>query len=193
MSFRVTPTHFPGWKVMAASMQTLPKNTGSTRLHLHLTVGVCVRSEQRTKLITLCMALVPGITLAAPKGKWLYHQYHHLWLTSKQTCYYRYYCWDTFLQHLSVGHSWMISLGCPTGNSSQTCQFSVFQAHSNGLRQEEQHLTWNTGSGHNCLCNYLIYSDKRTILYLQMLAKLCYWNDTHTSQLLEYHAQKGLL
>lgn len=74
----------------------------------------------------------------------------------------------------------MISLGCPTESSSPTCQFSVFQAQRSGSGHQDLHLTWNTGSGCSCLCNYLIYSGNKTILYLQMLAKLCYWNYTHT-------------
>lgn len=157
-----------------------PGKQAALWLCLHLAMGLCARSEQRTKLITLCTVLVPDITFATPKAN-DYHQYHHLWPTSKQTCYYRYYFWKRYISIvLSVGHSWMISLGCPTGSSSPTCQFSVFQAQRSWSGHQDLHLTWNTGSGYSCLCNYLIYSGNKTILYLQMLAKLCYWNYTHT-------------
>jgi len=72
VSFRATHTHFPGWKEMAASMQTLLENIKVTQetlwLCLYLAMGLCARSEQRTKLITLCMSLVPDTMLAAPKA-----------------------------------------------------------------------------------------------------------------------------
>lgn len=71
MSFGVTPTHFPGWKEAAASMQTLLESTQVTeeplRLCLHLAMGLYTRCEQRNKLITLCTALLPDITFAAQR------------------------------------------------------------------------------------------------------------------------------
>lgn len=84
-----------------------------------------------------------------------------------------------FLLCFSVGHSWTISL-CLIASVSQTCQFSVFHAHKNGLGQQDQHLMWNTGTRHSCHCNSLIYSGNKNILYLQMLAKVWHWHYTHS-------------
>lgn len=73
-----------------------PGKQAALWLCLHLAMGLCARSEQRTKFINLCTALVPDITFVTPKAN-DYHQYHHLWPISKQTCYYRYYFWKRYI------------------------------------------------------------------------------------------------
>lgn len=167
---------------MASSMQTLLENIKETQealwLYLHFAMGFCARPEQRTKLIALCTALVPDIMLATPKANDSTSisiifgpapsRPASIDITSER---------DIFLQRLSVGHSWMTSR---LPHREQQPNRPVFQAHRNRLGQQDQHLTWNTGSGHSCLCNYLIYSGNKNILHLQMLAKVCYWNYTHT-------------
>lgn len=67
MSFSVTPTHLPRWREKTVSLQILLKNIKVTQealwVCLHFEMGFCARSEQRTKLITLHMALVPDTEL----------------------------------------------------------------------------------------------------------------------------------
>lgn len=128
MSFRVTPTHFPRWKEKTVSLQILLKTIKVTQkalwLCLHFEMGLCARSEQSTKLIILHMAvdIMPGtpkannsttniIIFGPPPGLLV-----QILLLKR----------DIFPQCFDVGHSWMISLGCPDRRAAKpaSSQFS---------------------------------------------------------------------